>query len=421
MTCTKKSGADRRSLRCRTTPYGERTSAVRGTGCRMPGRKRAPTKETISAYCRLLDHIPQAVVVLDPKTLCFVDANDQATLLFGLERAALFHKGPIELSPRTQPDGRPSRDAALESISQAVDGATPRFVWAHQNANGDEVPCEIRLVRLGSDADPLVAGIITDLRDRERDRQEGERLRNQLELAHKMATMGLLASGVVHDLNNMLTPIVGFIELVKDDLPKRTRRREDLEEALKTFAEATELLRHLLSFIQGRMDDQPRADIARTVKESLELVRRTIPPNIKLSEQIHADSGTVSAHPAQLLQVVLNLCMNACQAMADAGGMLKITLSQVEIEPVPAAELPKLPPGSYAKLTVSDTGTGIDAEVGQHIFEPLFTTKEIGQGTGLGLAVIREIVTSHGGTIEFHSTPGRGTRFEVYLPLLGAE
>ena len=236
-----------------------------------------------------------------------------------------------------------------------------------------------------------------------------------------MATMGLLASGVVHDLNNMLTPIVGFVELVKDDLPKRTRRREDLEEALKTFAEATELLRHLLSFIQGRMDDQPRADIARTVKESLELVRRTIPPNIKLSEQIHADSGTVSAHPAQLLQVVLNLCMNACQAMADAGGMLKITLSQVEIEPVPAAELPKLPPGSYAKLTVSDTGTGIDAEVGQHIFEPLFTTKEIGQGTGLGLAVIREIVTSHGGTIEFHSTPGRGTRFEVYLPLLGAE
>ena len=421
MRCSKKSDADRRSLRCRTTPYGERTSAVRGTGCRMPGRKRAPTKETISAYCRLLDHIPQAVVVLDPKTLRFVDANDQATLLFGLEKAALFHKGPVELSPRTQPDGRHSRDAALESIRRAVNGATPQFEWVHQNASGDEVPCEIRLVRLGTTTDSLVAGIITDVRHREGDRRERERLRNQLELAHEMATMGLLASGVAHDLNNMLTPIVGFVEMVRDDLPKGTRRREDLGSALKVFAKATELLRHLRSFTRGGKDEQHRTDIARAVRESFELVRRTIKSNIKLHEQIHRDCGTGSAHPAQVHQIVLNLCTNAHQAMADAGGVLEIMLNPIEIKTGSAALVPKLPPRPYAKPTVSDTGTGIDAQVGQRIFEPLFTTKDSGQGTGLGLAVIREIVTSHGGTIEFQSAPGRGTRFEVYLPLLGAE
>ena len=405
----------------RTTPHRVKSSAIRGTGCRMPRRNRAPAKETVSKYCRLLDHIPQAVVVLDPKTLRFVDANNQATLLFGLEKAALFRKGPVELSPRTQPDGRPSRDAALQSIRQAVDGAMPRFEWVHQNAISDEIRCEIQLVRLGATADPLVAGIITDLRGLERDRQEREHLRKKLELTHKMATMALLASGVVHDLNNMLTPIVGFVELVKDDLPKETRRREDLEEALKVFAKAIDLLRHLLSVTRQEKDEQHRTDIARAVNESLDLLRWTAPSNIKIREQIHSDCGMVSAHSAQVYQVVLNLCTNAYQAMASAGGVLKVTLNPVEIDPASAEKFPELPPGPYVKLTVSDTGVGIDAEVGQRIFEPLFTTKESSQGTGLGLAVIREIVTSNGGEIEFQSTPGRGTRFEVYLPRVGTE
>ena len=254
-------------------------------------------------------------------------------------------------------------------------------------------------------------------------RKEAERRRDlsekQLLQAQKLEAIGVLAGGIAHDFNNILTAIHGFAFLTKETLPQDAPEHENLDQILKASERAEELVRQILAFSRQRDEQRREVEIAAVVREALNLLRASLPASIEIREEIESDCGAVLADPTQIHQVVMNLCTNSYQAMGSSGGLLTVSLSQVEVDAVVAGQIADLQKGSYVKLTVIDTGSGIDTNIQQRIFDPFFTTKAVGEGTGLGLSVVHGIVTSHHGAITFESDAEKGTKFFVYLPRVG--
>ena len=251
-----------------------------------------------------------------------------------------------------------------------------------------------------------------------RDVSKEVELEKQLLQAQKLESLGVLAGGIAHDLNNTLTPIMGFTALVEENLPEGSPNRENLKEVLKSSERAKNLVRQILAFSRRGEQERKPVDIAGIVKEATKLLRATMPPTIEIRQNIDPECGQVRADATQIEQVMMNLCTNAYQALGDAGGLLEVSLTQVEVSPEDARAHPHLQGGPHVKLTVSDTGPGIDAAIVERVFEPFFTTKGVGEGTGLGLSIVHGIVTAHGGAISCRSEAGKGTSFFVYLPRL---
>jgi signal transduction histidine kinase/ActR/RegA family two-component response regulator len=240
-------------------------------------------------------------------------------------------------------------------------------------------------------------------------------LEQQLFQSQKMEAIGTLASGIAHDFNNILTAIMGYVELAKLDAGPRSKVWLDLEQALKAAHRAQELIRQILSFSRKADGRHQPLDLKALVKETLKLLRASIPATIEIQQQMDGDGALVLANSTQLHQVLMNLCTNASQAMGDNGGTLTVRLDKRIL--IGASAMGQgVQPGRYLELTVTDTGPGIEPEFRERIFDPYFTTKEEGQGTGLGLAVARSIVQNYGGTIHLLERPGRGASFRVLLP-----
>ena len=230
-----------------------------------------------------------------------------------------------------------------------------------------------------------------------------------------MDAIGHLAGGIAHDFNNLLTAILGNLSLIEDSLPREDPNRDLLAAAERATTRAANLTAQLLSFArQAIMRFQP-LDLRSTIDEVVRLLRRTIDPRIDLEIQTAEDLGTILADPAQMTQVLMNLCLNARDAMPE-GGRLRLEAANVVLDKANTRLCLNARCGDFVRLRVSDTGHGIPAEVRPHIFEPFFTTKEAGKGTGLGLAMVFGIVTQHHGWIECTSEVGQGALFEVYLP-----
>ena len=232
-----------------------------------------------------------------------------------------------------------------------------------------------------------------------------------------MEAIGTLAGGIAHDFNNILQPIIGYTEMVIANLPSKKAGREYLDEILAGTLRAKELVKQILTFSRQHRENRKPVETQAIVKEALKLIRASLPTTIEIRQSIDADCGSILADPVQIHQIIMNLCTNAYQAMEETGGTLEVKLSKVELagERVSSADIG---PGAYVCLEVSDSGPGIDRDVIERIFEPYFTTKEKGKGTGLGLAVVHGIVKNHDGEILVRSEPGRGTTFTVYFPLL---
>ena len=230
-----------------------------------------------------------------------------------------------------------------------------------------------------------------------------------------MEAIGTLAGGIAHDFNNILAAIFGYTELALDEEDPE-KRNQDLEQVRLGAARAKDLVKQILTFSR-RAPDQERQplQVAMLIKEAMKLLRSTIPTTIEIKQNI-TSKGTVLADPTQIHQIIMNLCTNAYHAMRETGGTLAVSLGEIEIQGEDEG-YGELPPGRYMKLEVSDTGYGISQEVKEKIFVPYFTTKKIGEGTGLGLAVVHGIIKSHHGHITVYSEPGQGTTFHVYLPL----
>lgn len=279
-------------------------------------------------------------------------------------------------------------------------------------------PLTFHVVRVPmQDGSGRVAGICVIARDI----TEKLKMEAQLAQAQKMEAIGTIAGGIAHDFNNILGAIVGYTELAQLDLTKDSTARAHLDAMLLAAKRATDLVKQILAF--SHQDGQKAKPIHLTpiVKTSLELMRASLPTTINIHPKIANDTGVVSANSTQVQQVLMNLITNAAHAMSEEGGDLTVSLENIDFDRDQPAEIGHLDSGPYVMLTVMDTGHGMDEKTQQRIFDPYFTTKDQGVGTGLGLAVVQGIVTKTGGSITVESEPGAGTTFRVFLPRIGNE
>jgi len=265
--------------------------------------------------------------------------------------------------------------------------------------------------------DCLVA-IVKDITSIKRTEQEKFELQVQLQQVQKMEAIGTLAGGIAHDFNNILGGIIGYSELAKMKAPEGSNIIAYLDKGMEACNRAAELIKQILTLSRQHKQEQRPVQVRYIVKEALNLLRATLPTTIEIREDLSKDTGVVNADPTQMHQVIMNLGTNAGHAMQEDGGALEVSLANVELDDLSASKHLDLAAGSYIRLMVSDTGHGMTSEIMDRIFDPYFTTKDTGEGTGLGLSVVQGIVKAHGGTITVYSKPGKGTTFHVYLPII---
>jgi signal transduction histidine kinase/ActR/RegA family two-component response regulator len=240
----------------------------------------------------------------------------------------------------------------------------------------------------------------------------------QLQQVMKLQAIGTLAGGIAHDFNNILFPIVGYTELTMDEIPENSQARQNLEEILKATNRAKELVQQILTFSRKNDQELKSLKVQFLIKEALKLLRATIPSSIEIDSYVDNACGPIKGDPTQIHQVIMNLCTNAYHAMQETGGNLVVSLKEIRISYEQSLERIGMKSGRHLVLTVKDTGHGMDPQVLERIFEPYFTTKEQGKGSGLGLSVTHGIIKSHGGDITVRSQPGKGSSFKVYLPVI---
>ncbi len=363
--------------------------------------------ERETRYRLLFEANPEAMFVYDRETLRFLAANEAAVRRYGYSVAEFLAMTIRELR-------QPSEQERLEAVlAQPVAGA--RFIdnVRHMRKGGESIDVEILsdgLVFAGRPARLVLA----------RDVSERKRLESQLRQSQKMEAVGRLAGGIAHDFNNLLTAITGYSDLLLHDLSPDDPRRQDVEEIGKATARAAALTQQLLAFSRKQVL-QPRViDLNMVVNNARNLLQRLIGEHITLVTSCAPDLGAVRADLAQFEQVIVNLAVNARDAMPQ-GGKLLIETRNVSLEEAHLTEDSVISPDGYVQLTVTDTGIGMDDQTKARLFEPFFTTKGLGKGTGLGLSTVYGIVKQSGGTIWVYSEPGTGTTFKIYLPRVNAE
>ncbi len=259
--------------------------------------------------------------------------------------------------------------------------------------------------------------LVQEIEDRRRAEREKEKLESQLRRVQRLETIGTLAGGVAHDFNNLLTPILGFSDLALRQLELNHPVCANIEEVIKAAHRAKDLVRQILIFSREAEPEHCSTQLHLVFKEALKLIRASLPATIEIRENLDGHCGTVSCDPSQMHQVLMNLCTNAFDAMRESGGVLEVSLDSLEVDHTLSCLHVNLNEGHYARLSVSDTGCGMDRTTMERIFEPFFSTKKVGEGTGLGLSVVHGIVRAHGGGITVYSEPGIGTTFRIYLPM----
>lgn len=248
------------------------------------------------------------------------------------------------------------------------------------------------------------------------DQTERRRLEEQLRYSQKMEAIGTLAGGIAHDFNNILTAILGNAEMAMLKLPPEDRSRRNLEEVVKAGNRAKDLVKQILAFSRQTEQERKPLELAPIVKEVLKLLRASLPTTIEIRSDVRSDVGLVLADPIQIHQVLMNLCTNAAHAMSRRGGRLQVGLRRVRVDEDGLLQELAVDGEEFVELTVSDTGCGMERATMERIFDPFFTTKAVGEGTGMGLAVVHGIVEAHGGYVTVESEVGEGSTFRVFLP-----
>ncbi len=302
---------------------------------------------------------------------------------------------------------------SLVAVGIYIGSGAPDWAFATENAIEKWSVMVINFMFINVMVTILVAAMLDSLKRaltrEQKSATELKEKREELMQAQKMEAIGTLAGGIAHDFNNILTSILGFSELTLPDLPAGSKAKKNIDQVIASGKRAADLVQQILTFSRKEPKHLKALNPDIVVKEVLKMLRSSLPTTIKIEQEIDSDCGKIEADPTQLHQIVMNLCTNAFQSMEDQKGTLKVTLQRMESTTFT---------GPFIMLTVSDTGCGMDQVTKERIFDPYFTTKETGKGTGLGLAVIHGIVESYNGFIKVESEIGRGTTFKVFLPVL---
>jgi len=246
--------------------------------------------------------------------------------------------------------------------------------------------------------------------------KEKTKLEGQLLQLQKMETIGTLAGGIAHDFNNILTPILGYTEMALEELSDESVLRYDIEQINSAAIRGKDLVQQILTFSRQVDFDKKPLKLDDVVREVLKLIRASFPSNIEIKQDLDTNCGTVLADSTQMHQIIMNLCTNAYHAMMNNGGVLSVSMNKQSVSSGQFGGSAKIQKGMYVRLIIADTGHGMDKRTMERIFEPFFTKKEVGSGSGLGLSVVHGIVNNYNGAIEVESEPGKGARFIIYLP-----
>jgi PAS domain S-box-containing protein len=358
---------------------------------------------------RTIFETAEDAIFMKNSNLEYILINPSAKRLFGLSTLQMIGRRNEELF----------KNRAIERLrqidSRVLSGEIIREEFTKQSKNGLMTYHTISVpIMNGAGRIAGICGIVRDI-------TEKLSLEAQLLQAQKMEAIGTLAGGIAHDFNNILGAIGGYAELAQFDIPESGTTKAHLDEIIKATKRASGLVKQILAFSrQDRVEAKPM-HLVPIVRECLQLVRATLPSTIEINLNLGSYPDLVIASPTQIHQVMMNLAANAAHAMTKTGGTLSVRLENINLDSTMSAEYGQLKPGPYVTLTVQDTGQGMDETIKSRIFEPYFTTKEKGVGTGLGLSSVHGIVTKIGGEITVESQLGKGTTFQVYLPRIATE
>jgi len=303
-------------------------------------------------------------------------------------------------------------------ISHALNAMADEIEESMKKLRRAQVETEKKVDERTADLVELNIKLKLEIEERMRMEEEQKELHVRLRQAQKMEAIGTLAGGIAHDFNNILTAILGFAELAKDELDENNPASRDMEQILLSGARAKDLVKQILAF--SRQVDQERLpmQVYLIVKEIAKLLRASLPSTIEIRQDIASQCGSVLADPAQIRQLIMNLCTNAAHAMNVDGGILGIDLCGIDLTGNVIPPFPDLSPGKYVKLSITDTGSGMDMETKERIFDPFFTTKSVDEGAGLGLSVVHGIVETHDGRLFVESELGKGISVHVFFPVI---
>jgi PAS domain S-box-containing protein len=377
----------------------------RGVVRDITGRKLSDEALRISEgkYPLLVENANDGIFIAQEGFVKF--ANRKALQLFERDQAdlanipysQLIHPGDRSVLSEGKTEGI-ELEPASGSFSLRIMARSGKEVWVHINA-----------VDITWEGKPATLNFVKDISTQ-------KKLEAQLIQAHKMEAIGTLAGGIAHDFNNILTSVLGYTQLGLEAVPKDSQPSRDLLEVMKAGRRARDLVSQILTFSRKSTQELEPLDPVPIIKEVLKLLRASIPATIEIKQNIEKTETSIMADPTQIHQILINLCTNAAQAMADRGGVLEVSLTKVFLDSVFASSHPGVVPGEHLLLSVTDTGTGISPTIIDRIFDPFFTTKKRGEGTGMGLAVVHGIVKSYGGHITVYSEVGKGTTFKVFFP-----
>jgi PAS domain S-box-containing protein len=384
-------------------------------------READKAKDNLLALNRsILESAAEGIITLDKngKVLSF---NKAAEEMFKYSREEIIGKPDWRLVKEGK---KKKNDGPRGFLGYFIDSGQKKRLgiereFLGRQKNGQLFPLEFAVsaaVAEGNKEEQIFTVILHDITEHRRMEIEKMQLETQLHQAQKLKSIGTLAGGIAHGFNNILTPIIGYTEMVLDSTPPQDPRQNDLKNILKASNRAKDLVRQLLAFGQTDAKVFQKVDMHSIITEAIKIIRTSIASNIELKLDLDPLCGDVFGDAIELKQVIINLCSNANDAMLSNGGILEVGLKYIEADQSLAKKHPLLKPCPYVMVRVTDTGRGIDRKTINHIFEPFFTTKDVGEGVGLGLSVVHGIVEKHRGVIIVDSIPGKRTTFSVYLP-----
>ena len=387
-----------------------RTSEIHALAEKL-ARESEGRHESEERYRLLIENAPDAIITLNAQG-AFSSINPFCEAFTGWRREEWLGKS---FTPLVHPD---DLDRAQACVNDTLHGRkTPMTELRVKNKSGEYVWMEFILTpQTRHDKVEGVLAIGRDISARHNAARAQEALEMQLRRSQKMEAIGRLAGGIAHDFNNFLAIIMANCGLARMDVTGSQPIAERLEQIDRASLRAAALVQQILTFSRNREQERAVMDLKPTLKEAAKMLRSTLPPSVEIRTRFESDCPCVLADAGQIQQVILNLATNSAHAMKEKGGVLDISVNAIQVDEEMASRNPDLHPGAYVRLTVSDSGHGMDAATLEHIFEPFFTTKAQGEGSGLGLSVVHGIVKSHEGAISVYSEIGRGTSFNIYLP-----